>query len=194
MMNTQQYLSMRREALKNDGIEPSIEHGDYDLLLWDTTHFTDWQRKLFGGTGKTTNLQSELSGGNAQSTFRLAAGYYKVTNIMTASGADQRASLSFNVNNRSLNQRFSVALTGTYTLTESDMINIPSSAMLLPPNAPAIYDSANKLNFDGYGGLSSQARISYPFFTLKQPYSSKTSLLNSNLVLGYEVLKGGDLV
>ncbi len=137
MMNTQQYLQMRREALRNDGITPSIAHGDYDLLLWDTTtRYTDWQRALFGGTGKTTDIQSELSGGNAQTTFRIGMGYGRTTNIMTASGADQRGSLSFNIGNQSKDQRFSVSLSGTYSSTKSAMVSFPSEALILPPNAP----------------------------------------------------------
>ncbi len=43
MLNTQQYLQMRHEALANDGETPTIDNAP-DLLLWDTTHYTDWQK------------------------------------------------------------------------------------------------------------------------------------------------------
>ncbi len=43
LLNTPQYLEMRREAFKNDGIEPTEDNAP-DLLLWDTTRFTDWQK------------------------------------------------------------------------------------------------------------------------------------------------------
>ncbi len=45
MMNTQQYLQMRKEALKNDGREANVFLGDYDLLEWDSTKYTDWQKR-----------------------------------------------------------------------------------------------------------------------------------------------------
>ncbi|WP_315815293.1 hypothetical protein [Paraflavitalea speifideaquila] len=43
MMNTRQYLDMRYEAFKNDGIA-SIPSNQFDLTLWDTTRYTDWQK------------------------------------------------------------------------------------------------------------------------------------------------------
>ncbi|MEP7376061.1 MAG: SusC/RagA family TonB-linked outer membrane protein [Chitinophagaceae bacterium] len=190
MMNTQQYLQMRHEALQNDGISPTIADGEYDLLLWDTTRYTDWQRTLFGGTGKSTDIQAAISGGNAQTSFRIGTGYNRTTNIMTVNGADQRASLSFNVMNHSKDQRFSISLSGTYSVTKSDLTNVPSEALILPPNAPPIYDSAGNLNYKGFGGLNGSIRNLYPFASLKQPYVSKTNFLKSNLVVGFQPLKG----
>ena len=46
LLNTQQYLSMRHQAFTNDGESPSLGNGDYDLLLWDTTRYTDWQKTV----------------------------------------------------------------------------------------------------------------------------------------------------
>ncbi|MDO6433879.1 SusC/RagA family TonB-linked outer membrane protein [Flavitalea sp. BT771] len=189
MMNTQQYLQMRKEALKNDGITPSINHGDYDLLQFDTTKYTDWQKSLYGGTGRNIDAYAGLSGGDVRTTFRLGASYNRNTNIQTVSGADQRGSLSFNLTHRSANQRFSVGLIGQYSYTQSDMINI-AAAGTLPPNAPAIYDSVGNLNYAGYGGSNATARQRYPFYSLKQPYTAKTNFLNSNLVFGYLLFKG----
>ncbi len=48
MMNTRQYLDMRYEAYKNDGIDISTltsNDRNYDLTLWDTTRYTDWQKR-----------------------------------------------------------------------------------------------------------------------------------------------------
>ncbi len=189
LMNTQQYLSMRREALANDGIKPTLAHGDYDLTQWDTTKYTDWQRVLYGGIGRTIDAQAGLSGGNTQTNFRLGAGYNHTTNILTVSGADQRGSLSFNLTNHSIDQRFSVSLLSGYSFTQSDMISISASAITLPPDAPPVYDSAGNLNFNAWGGKNSPSRNSYRFNNLKQPYTSKTNFLNSNLVLSYQPVK-----
>src|SRR5439155_9246622 len=60
----------------------------------------------------------------------------------------------------------------------------------MPPNAPAIYDSAGNLNYNGWGGANTDARSVYPFANLKQPYTSKTNFLNSNLSLSFEPIKG----
>lgn len=190
MMNTSQYLAMRREAYKNDGFTPSLANGGYDLLQWDTTRYIDWQRVLFGGTGKNIDVESSISGGDARTTFRIGAGYTHATNILTVSGADQRGSLSLSLGHHSLNQRFSISATSGYSFAQSDMIGLPSNAVLLPPNAPDIYDSAGNLNYAGWGGTNSSARNKYAFASLKAPYTSNTNFLNSSLGFGYEPLRG----
>src|SRR5690606_22277837 len=65
LLNTEQYLEMRYEALSNDGAEPS-KNIDPDLLLWDQDRYTDWQKELFGGTATISDIQSYVSGGNSQ--------------------------------------------------------------------------------------------------------------------------------
>jgi TonB-linked SusC/RagA family outer membrane protein len=189
MMNTRQYLTMRREALKNDGITPSLDNGDYDLLQFDTTRYTDWQKELYGGTGKTIDVQSSLSGGDVNNTYRVGASYNHSTNILTVTGADQRASVSINLGHHSRDQRFGMSISALYTSTKSDMISYSGSA-LLPPNAPSIYDSLGNLNYEGWGGLNTSARNAYPFGFLKQPYTANTNFLNSNLVISYQPMKG----
>ncbi|GAA3945827.1 TonB-dependent receptor [Chitinophaga oryziterrae] len=187
MLNTQQYLAMRKEAYKNDNIVPSSENA-YDLS-WDTTRYTDWQRALYGGTGKTIDLQGSLSGGDANTTFRIGTEYNHTTNILTVSGADQRAALSLNLTHKSLNQRFSVSLISSYSLTQSNMINLPGN-ITYAPNAPSIYNAAGNLNYDGWGGQNGDARNAFPFAGLKQPYIAKTNFLNSSLSLSYTIMKG----
>ncbi len=74
-LDTKQYLDMRHEAFLNDGATP--QSWDYDLTLWDTTRYTDWQKLLIGGTAHYTDLQSSISGGNQNTQFLLAAAITK---------------------------------------------------------------------------------------------------------------------
>ena len=191
MMNTTQYLVMRRQAFYNSGTSPS-PIGDYDVNgTWDTTRNTSWQKALYGGTGRNVNIQSGLSGGDARTTFRIGAGYNRSTGITTVSGSDQRASASMSFTFHSLDQRLSATLSSQYSYTESDMINL-SGNVTMAPDAPAVYDSLGNLNYAGWGGKNgnSQAEGIYPFGGLMSPYTGKTNFLNSNLVIGYELIKG----
>jgi TonB-linked SusC/RagA family outer membrane protein len=193
MMNTPQYLSMRREAFKNDGIAPDPV-GDYDLNgTWNTTRYTNWQKVLWGGEGRTIDAKASLSGGDARTTFRLGAGFDHITGITTVSGGDQRASFSLNLQHNSLDQRLTFSFSSTYSYAISDMINVPNGGVTLAPDAPGIYDSLGNLNYFGWGGGNMNntiARQAYNFSSIKQPYSAKTNFLNSNLVVGYQVIKG----
>ncbi|WP_431209894.1 hypothetical protein ACQ86N_27795 [Puia sp. P3] len=74
MLNTQQYLSLRREAFKNDGVNPATAPSrPYDLLDWDQNAYTNWQKFLIGGSAHSSNAEVAWSGGNAN-TFIVLAG------------------------------------------------------------------------------------------------------------------------
>jgi TonB-linked SusC/RagA family outer membrane protein len=191
MMNTTQYLTMRRQAFYNSGSSPSPTT-DYDVNGdWDTTKFTNWQKMLYGGMGRNINVQTSLSGGDSRTTFRIGGGYSRCTGITTVSGADQRASVSLSLGHNSLDQRLNISSTSGFSYTQSDMINLPGN-ILMPPDAPAIYDSSGNLNWAGWGGKNDNphAEAAYPFGGLKRPYTGKTTFLNSNLLIGYEFFKG----
>lgn len=184
MLNTEQYLDMRREALKNDN-RPINTGTAYDLLIWDTLQYTNWQKELWGGTGKNSDIQIGLSGGNNNTAFRLGAGYTRTTNILTISGADQRASVSMNLTHSAINHKFNISISSTYSYGETNMVNLPGSAITLPPNAPAIFDEEGKLNYSGWAPRQN----TFPFAGLLQPYTSNVNFLNSNVTLNYQILK-----
>jgi TonB-linked SusC/RagA family outer membrane protein len=184
MLNTAQYLQMRREALKNDGT-PIDENSAPDLTIWDTTRYTDWQKFLWGRTGTTTDVQADLTGGDLRTTFRLGTSIKYQTDIITLTGANKRLGFSFNLNHKTFNQRLSFNLSCNYSFTSNEMINVPGAATL-PPNAPAVYNGLGKLNYTGWAPVS----YLYPFSNLFQPYSSNTNFLTAALNINYEILKG----
>lgn len=183
MLNTPQYLQMRREAFRNDGIAPDAGNAP-DLLTWDTTRYTDWQKALYGKAGMVTNAQASISGGDSYTTFRVAGGYNRSTEITSSSGSDNRASVSINLGHKSLDQRFSITVSAGYTYTESNLVTLPQFSTYAP-NAPAMYDSLGKLDWKDWRPIGAN-----PFANLLYPYSSKTNFLNSNFGLSYQLIKG----
>jgi TonB-linked SusC/RagA family outer membrane protein len=191
MMNTSQYLFMRRQAFYNSGSSPS-PITDYDVNgTWDTTKNSNWQKILYGGVGRNYNVQTSLSGGDSRTTFRIGGGYSKSVGITTVSGADQRVSISLNLGHNSLDNKLSINSASSFSYTQSDMINLPGS-ILMPPDAPDIYDSLGNLNWVGWAGKNnnSQGEYAYPFGGLKRPYSGKTDFFNSNLIISYSIIRG----
>jgi len=191
LLNTSQYLEMRREGFANAGIAPSSNPGDQgyapDLFQWDTTKDINWQKYLWGGTGKTTDAQASLAGGDANNTFRIAAGFHRETSILTVSGANQIGSLSFNLQHHSNDRKFAVSLLASYSYSVINIVSVPGAATL-PPDAPPVFDSAGHLNYSQWD--LAQSVIAYPFAQLKQPYTSQTGFLNSNMNLSYLLAKG----
>jgi TonB-linked SusC/RagA family outer membrane protein len=184
MMNTSQYLFMRRQALSNDGLAPSVG-SDPDLLVWDTTRDENWQKYLWGNLGHVTDVQAALSGGDARTTFRISADYRHQTYITTVSGGDQRAAISFNLTHKGLNQRFSVQFLNNYSFAEDNLIGL-SGDVTIAPDAPPVYDKLGYLNWSGWD----PAESAYPFSNLLQPYTVKTNFLNSNLIGAYLITRG----
>ncbi|MBS1597442.1 MAG: SusC/RagA family TonB-linked outer membrane protein [Bacteroidetes bacterium] len=187
LLNTQQYLSMRREAFRNDGIIPDIGNA-YDLVKWDTTRYTDYQKELWGGTGKDLDLHATISGGDKLTNFRVAGDYHRETGIMNYTGADQRGAIQLNLTHKSSNQHFRVSFTNNYSYSQSDYINL-SPTVLIAPNSPAFLDAQGKLNWKDWLPTTD---VSY-FSVIFSPYTAKSNFLNSALTLNYEIFKGLNL-
>ena len=187
LMNTSQYIAMREEALRNDGLPININNAP-DLVFGDSTRDINWQKYFFGRMGQNTDAEASLTGGNNTTTFRLSGGYHFSRDLTTLSGGNSRVSVSLNLNHKSLNQRLNLGITAGYSYTLTDQVGLPGIPTL-PPDAPNAFDKYGNLNYAGwddfFGSLNSN-----PFAGLLEPYSASTNFLNSNFTLSYEILKG----
>jgi len=194
LFNLRQYLDMRYEALKNDGIDlatvSNTSSNYYDLKVWDTTRSTDWQKELLGSTAQYQDIQSSVSGGTTYTQFLLGAGYHRETTVFPGELSDQKASLHFNVNHLSVNGKFRVSLSGNYIFDNNQLVNtdLTSTAIRLAPNAPALHQADESLNWEplSTGNSSWTNPLSY----LKQPYKNKVDNMIGDLVLSYQILPG----
>jgi TonB-dependent starch-binding outer membrane protein SusC len=149
LLNTDEYLSMRREAFKNDNVKPGS--ADYDVNgVWDTTRYTNWQKELLGGKAKINDVQFGLSGGGENTSFRFNGGYHKETTIYSSDFGFERLSGSFNVNHQSANRRFRVDVGLNYGVLKSKVFegSFVSDALNLAPNAPRLYQDDGTLNWE----------------------------------------------
>jgi len=188
LLNTQQYIQMRREAFKNDNLTPDL-YGAPDLVAWDTSRYTDWKKLLIGGSAATTDAQASLSGGNAQTQFLLGSGFHRETTVFPGDSRDSRGSFHFNLTHNTSDNKFKAVLTASYSTDKINLIGQDlTSSINLSPNAPALYDSTGKLNWSE-GGIS----YSNPLAFLLQKSTATADNLMSNLVLRYQLLPGLDL-
>lgn len=152
LLNTEQYLQMRREAFANDGMEPNPSftfHADINGM-WDQDRNTDWQKVLLGGTADITDIQGSVSGGNANTSYRLGGGFHKETLIFPGDFGYKRASGHLSVNHVSENQRFIASVSLNYGVGKHNVYhgNLVGEALTLPPNAPELYDEQGELNWE----------------------------------------------
>ncbi len=178
LLDREQYLSMRREAFKNDGIAPNAGNAP-DLLSWDTTRQTDWQRELIGGTGAQHMASASLSGGAGGISYHMAGTFSRETTVMPGDLSYRRGGGNTSLGYRSGDGRFSVRATINYAISANSLPtdNLSSAALRLAPNAPEPYIDGN-LNWSG-------GTWDNPYVFLEQRHSIGTDHLITNLQLDY---------
>lgn len=180
LLNTEQYLEMRREAFANDGISEYPETA-YDVNgTWDQNRYTDWQEEFIGGTAKTQNLQASVSGGSEQTQFLLSGMFQKETTVFPGEFTYDRLNVNSKINHRSLDKRFGLLFSTGYTIENNKLPkkDLSYSALTLSPNAPALYDENGDLNWEN-------STWTNPLAALEQVYKSKTTTLLTNAVITY---------
>lgn len=193
LMNTRQYLDMRYEAYKNDGIDITTltpRSSNYDLTRWDTTRYTDWQETLIGGTAQYTHINAGVSGGSAAVQYLLSGTYNRQTTVFPGNHDDKNGGLHFNINGTSTNQKFRVQLSGSYMFDQNHLPNNDlTSYIFLAPNAPNLYNVDGTLNWaPNAAGTSTWTNPLASFHNIE--FNNTTKNLVTNLNLGYRIIPG----
>ena len=193
LMNTEQYLEVRREGVINDGFEASLENPVFDsfwpdITLWDNNRYTDWQQVLIGGTAYRNNAQLSVSGGSAQTQFLVSGALLDETTVFPGDSNYKRATVHSNINHRSSNERFRLNLSTSYTHEDNlvPSIDLSSQAYTLAPNAPALYDEEGNLNWENNTWNN-------PLASLEEKVGVKSSTVLANAMLSYELWEGLEL-
>lgn len=186
LLNTQQYLALRREGMHNDGDVPTIFNAR-DLLVWDTTRYTDWQKFFIGGTSQTTDARLSVSGGNDKTQFLVSTAYYNQSTVYPGNFAYNRFSAHLGLNHKSVDNKFTITTSVFYS---DDKNKLPSTdptdrLIRIAPNTPPLYDSIGRLNWG-----PANASFSNPLSLVLSTYKTASTTLVGNIMLGYEIVKG----
>jgi TonB-linked SusC/RagA family outer membrane protein len=188
MLGTKEYLNMRKEAFKNDGVIPDATNAP-DLLLWDTTRYTDFKKLLIGNSAYTTNADLSISGGNANTTFLVSGAYRRETTVFPTQQGNSRGAVHAALNHISLNNKLNISFNTNFTsnnsnLTVSDLTGFINTA----PNLK-IRDNDGRLSWEEGGtpflylGLLNANPLAYQY----QSYHGLFQNLNANLQIGYRL-------
>ena len=188
LLNTSQYLEMRREALRNSGrtittASDSVEFSD--LLFWGEDRYTDWQEALLGGTAEQTRASLSLSGGSERTRFLFSTSFFDQTNVYNYDDSRFRSvSGHFNVNHRSRDGRFRADISTTFSINDNKQngsIRL-EDVYRLPPNAPVLFDENGQLNWGD--------NFENPLHGLENKYDNLSRNLVTNASLSYELFSG----
>jgi len=183
LLNTQQYLKMRHDAIFYD--KGVVGATDYDLNgSWDTTRYTDWQKTFIGKTARSTNANLSISGGNSNTQFLIGGSYSTQGMVFPGDFGDKKASMSLNVNHTSSNHRFKLGLSSQY-LNENNLVpNEDFTAYInLAPDAPSLYDNSGNINWQN-------GTWANPIANTLVKFQATVNGLISSMVMSYEIAPG----
>ena len=181
MLNTPQYLDLRREAFKNDAVTPTQLNAP-DLLLWDQSLNQDWQEKLVGKSAPLTQAELSLRGGSEQTNFILSGTVRDEKTVLPGDLGYKRGALNFSLNHKSLDEKFKVTSSVKYTADENNTLPTDVTSFFnLAPNYP-IYDPAGN-----YYWFSNEQN---PYAYLERTSLSKTNNLFINTAVSYQIIPG----
>ena len=150
-LSTPQYLQLRNEAHANDHTPVS----SYDVDIngkWDTTRSTNWQHVFQGNPASLTRMHAGLSGGSQNTQYYIGGGYQRQTSVQLENGHDEMASMQFNVNTTSLNNKFNIFISSNFSQYTSTILpyDFSSTFYNMPPDAPPLYKPDGTLNIDSF--------------------------------------------
>ena len=183
LLNTQEYIQMRKDAFAADGVTMTQTNA-YDVLLWGDQRYTDMQDLIFGKTADVTDAQFSIQGGNQNTQFIFGVGYRDDNGVLMGKNNQRRGSARLNINHTSSNNKFTLNSTINYSSTK--MISIGTGGFdfsWIAPNMPLVNETTGLPYF--YGTASNAQS------PLKFTYSD-TELSNFNFIgaatLGYRIL------
>lgn len=188
LMNTEQYLEVRREGIINDGFGAYLENPAFDfvwpeLKTWDQTRYTDWQKELIGGTAYRNNAQLSISGGDTQTQFLISGGQQKETTVFPGDANYKKTTFHSTINHRSKDERFKINVSTIYTLEQNKMPrnDLTGVAYALKPNAPELYDDEGQLNWENN-------TFDNPLASLEEDYQVNINTLIANAGVSYKFI------
>ncbi|WP_254070931.1 SusC/RagA family TonB-linked outer membrane protein [Pedobacter sp. L105] len=193
LLNTQQYLQLRKNAYAVDNITPTSNPGDYlsyapDLTIFDQNKYTNWQKIIQGNSTYNTDMHASISGGNANNTFIVSTGYTRSGYNYPGDFSDQRYTLHSAFHNNSADKRFTLDLITDYGYDQNNSASYGGSQdVALPPNLPNLLDPSGNLVWN-YKGVPLNSNNFYS--SLLQPSNVANYNFNTALNLNYKIFDG----
>jgi TonB-linked SusC/RagA family outer membrane protein len=183
LLNREQYLEFRREAVINDNIVITPT-SPTDLMLWDTTRYTDWQKVLLGNNALAVHSQISISGSSNRMSYRLHAGWNKQNMVFPGDMYNRQTNVGMRISHGSSQDRFRISLTANYTngLNRTSPHDFVSDALRLPPVAPPLYTDDGEYNWQG-------GTWTNPLATLERHHLFTSNNLNANSNVDFRIFK-----
>lgn len=183
MMNTGQYLGMRKLAYANDGIS-AYPANAYDINgKWSPDRYTNWPEKLIGNWAASSSTQLSLKGGSETTSFLISLGRNEQATVFEKDFKYVSHTLSGNLSHRSKDRKFQMTLANQFSFQKNNVVNedITQKSLLLAPNAPELYKPDGSLNWENN-------TFTNPVAVYNSSYQNKSIQFLSSLNAQFELL------
>lgn len=181
MMNTEQYLGMRRQGFQNDNV--AIPATMYDVNgKWDQNRYTDWQQELIGKTADAYAVQLSLGGGSETTSYQISYGHTEQTTVFPADFRYRTNNINSNFSYFTPDRRLEFTLVNSLSFNSNNVQNedLTRRSIMLSPNAPALYTSDGNVNWEN-------GTFTNPVGSLRSEYLNKTAYFNNGLNMTYKL-------
>ena len=186
LLNTQEYLQIKREAFENDGLPiPN------DLLDVDSTINTDWQDEIYR-TARINQYNVSLQGGNDQTRFFISGGFRDEQAILKNSGL-KRGNFRLNLDH-AVNSKLKVGTRIALSREENKMFSAnlafaspTKGAVIARPDIPvrdSTGDFTTPIVVFGTIGYNPVEELTVPKF------ESLSSKVLANVYIDYQITNG----
>lgn len=184
MMDTRQYLSMRKQAFANNNAS-NYPANAYDVNgVWDQSRDTDWKNELLGNLAASSNNQLSLNGGSETTTFLVSMGHNEQTTVFDKDFKYKNSSLSGQLAHRSKDQKFWLNMSNSFSVQKNNILrsDLTKQAFNLSPNAPALYTEDGKLNWENN-------TFTNPVAAYNATYSNENKQFLNSINMQYSLFK-----
>jgi TonB-linked SusC/RagA family outer membrane protein len=186
MLDTRQYLEMRREAFANDRLFPDTRTAP-DLLLWDTTRYIDFKEMLTGGTAQMMDAHASVSGGSDRTRYYFNTAYHKEGSVFPGDFGFARKTLRLSADHGSANKKLLMSAQAAYTSGRNKLPQMDLSFFLnLPPNM-LLHDSTGNFAWSDKGVAFGTFGFSNPLAALLKTYTLDNEFLSGSFQAAWEV-------
>ena len=177
LMNTQQYLKMRRDAFANDGITEYPANAHDVNGNWDKNRNTDWQRKFIGKNAVSQNIQFSVSGGSEQTSYLFSASHRQDETAFYGDFGYKRTNFSLSTNHTSKDQRFSWQSSILKSNQKNHLMATDLTGRIyLAPNAPELLQEDGTLNWENNTFENPLAALNSQYFSETADFTAHTNL------------------
>ncbi|WP_312329351.1 TonB-dependent receptor [Sphingobacterium sp.] len=180
MLNTAQYLDIRKEGFKNDNWTATADNAP-DLLTWDQSAYSDWQKEFYGTSAPFSTYQLSFSGGNENTQYLASANFNRQGDPLPGNKNYQRGGALLNLSTQSKDQRFKLNSSFNLNLDRNNTVPTDIAQFYnLAPNYP-LYDEKG-----GYYWF--QQSLQNPAAYMERSSVSKSKSLLANFSAEYAIL------